>query len=77
MENSSYFTLSWYIIQLFKICTTKKQRLLLITHIAGENPELFAPVLTGFAALTIVTTHPESVRSAEIPEGHGESISVE
>lgn len=65
----------WYIIQLFKICTTKQQRLLLIMHTAGGNPALCTSV-TGLAALTVVTT-PESVRSAEVPEGHEGSMSIE
>lgn len=41
-----------------------------------ENPALCTSV-TDSAALIVVTTHPESVRSAEMPEGHGESISIE
>lgn len=66
----------WPIIQLFKIHTRKQQILLLIMHVAGGNPALCSSV-TGFAALTVVTTCPESVRSSEMPEGHRGSISIE
>lgn len=44
-------------------------------HIAGGNPALCTSV-TGFAALTVVTTCPESKRPAETPEGHRGSTSI-